>query len=541
MKKVSLMIVAMMFLATFAMPLYAGKVETGGTSLTISGEVEIDAVYRDEQFDGVLNAPGFSDEQSGDSFADIEITLGLDWQFTDKVSLYLELENGQTNSGNLTGRPGTFGYNFNAQAPGFGGSSGVLDGVAGPGNLMPTNGHPNSDFGGMDIQLNVEQAYIMVQELIWERLDMKAGLFDVTYDMRGNGSAFLFDLSERFNTNFGGWWGRLTFDNWFLEATVGTLLEDRLNAGTRRDNADLWILHGQYNFDENKGLLYAQLSQVNSDANAFRARRDFGDPGVLGSYDYGYTNQRNEIWTIAFGGLYNFTDWFELYGEAAFQFGEAGADLDGATVTGTAGNAVFAARGSEADANGWGMYVGGNFHWDDHAWKPYVDVSFWYMSGDEDGSGDSDDNEELQIWGNHNKSYIIENIDYGYGINTNYHALKIGAGVTGPEKDMFEDWNFDLMFAWYQVTETDKYADNTQEGLFVDPVVGSASDDLGIELDLTATYRYSDNLTFTWGAGFLFGSDFIADNYTTTDQETGLVDDGDDSGVLLFFDVTLKF
>jgi hypothetical protein len=707
MKKFTWMMTALLVLSLVGSAYGAGKVETGGQSLTIGGEVEFDTIVRDEQFDNVLNNPA-GDERSWDSFVDVEVTLNLDWKFAENVSFFLQLENDQVANGGRTTRPGTFANGLatndgalnlhpevgaamglsltddtgGAHAGGFYEFMGTVHGDAGAAAGVGTIGRQidfgaysiggantsggigaanlnvdgvNTDFGGRDITLRVEQAYITVNQFLVDWMNAKVGLFDVAYSNRNNGQNFLWDLNERHPNSFGGL--NLHFDlgqmaeglgNWSFDVTWGALVEERLNGGNsstftgdvngatddislnrgRRDDFSLLIMRLEGLFTD-KGKLFIELSNVNSDGNIFFSRNEFGDPlaldpdqdlddpdgdggtvggefdddgdGILNdnnfAYDAPFANVRNNIWTVGFGGHYQVLDWLQVYGEIYWQFGDAGVDRgthtisqlsdringianetgfadgdvngDGYVTTDdvllafqdTNGDGVIDAGVDEANADGWAFNVG--FRVDGHqfSWKPWVDVSFWWLTGDENGGDEGDDDdEEFHVYGNHNGGYIVEGIDYGYGINTNYHALKIRAGVTGPESDeMFSRWSFELFFGWYQVNETDKLRDNSDNALFNttdNPIFREeASDDLGIELDLTAKYRYSDDLTFTWGVAWLFGSDFIEDNFTATnnggsrfgfDAELGtadddLVDDGEDTGFMFFWDVTLKF
>ena len=57
-------------------------------------------------------------------------------------------------------------------------------------------------------------------------------------------------------------------------------------------------------------------------------------------------------------------------------------------------------------------------------------------------------------------------------------------------------------------------------------------DDLGSELDLFATYKYSPNLTFSLGVGVFWPGEFMEDNFG---------EDADDDGILVDLKTVVTF
>ena len=207
--------------------------------------------------------------------------------------------------------------------------------------------------------------------------------------------------------------------------------------------------------------------------------------------------------------------------------------------------------GAEADAKGWGGYVGVAGSFKDLPWKPYFDLSVWYLSGDEDGSASGNDDDEGFIsHGNTNRTMIYENLDYGFGLSSNYTKIQLTWGFEPPMSKLFaafEDYTSEITLAWYKANSTDKYQDNTRQGLpsAANGLPKDASEDLGIELDMKTTYNVTEDLTVVWGSAYLFGSDFVEDNFSTPNSQhggwAGRTRKGQHNGQMTYFVVELEF
>jgi len=356
--------------------------------------------------------------------------------------------------------------------------------------LMPVHAwglSPGTDGWDSDYELEIEAAYIDVREFLVPELDMRIGIQNLVCDLRGNGDEFVLNVNEMHGftpVEAGAWKATYDADPLVIEGFAATLFE---TFGYRQDKAMYGAL-ATYPFDD---MSKAQL-------------------GLLV-----YDNDSVQLYIVDVGVDYWLNEDTEIYGEAAFNFGDLLAQAS--------------SPGVEIDAEGYGGYVGGMYTFSDVEWTPSVDLSFWYLSGDDgdlipalepSGSGDTKafhSAEDVDTFA------ILEENHYGWDWESNYMAVKACASAQ-PREDV----TVDLKVGWFQLVEE---LDGTPLGL--------TEDDLGTEVDASVTWQYSENLSFTGLFAYLFGSDVLEealqDYYGFSEEYT------DDSGFLAALQTKLIF
>jgi hypothetical protein len=186
------------------------------------------------------------------------------------------------------------------------------------------------------------------------------------------------------------------------------------------------------------------------------------------------------IWTFGIGA--NFVNPFNVEGlefglEGYFQTGDAGRD----------------ALGNTLDAKGRAFRFGGKYSFPKVEAKPWVELSYWWLSGDGDAA-DTDAEAFVSYEGN-NQFLLIENNYFGLDVDTNYNAIKLGAGASHKIPGTEHVLDFSLLV-----------------GLFtLDEKIGTYDDKLGNEIDLAVSLKYSKDLNLYVAFAFLTGSKYLED------------------------------
>jgi hypothetical protein len=153
-----------------------------------------------------------------------------------------------------------------------------------------------------------------------------------------------------------------------------------------------------------------------------------------------------------------------------------------------------------------------------HEFRPYFEISGWYMSGD-DGNPRRNDgvrrstNRDMLTLENNNDTLIIEGSQIGFDIDTNYLALKAKAGVT------WKQLEFSAVGGWFRLNRKPDptfYAAAlplAEQQKIANGGVGEFDDQLGVEADLTITWRPTDTVAIWLTGGMLFGSGLLDDLY----------------------------
>jgi len=518
MKKIGLCILSLTLLFAFIGHSDAQGVKVGGeadsaTEITISGEIDMCMAYRDSGITSILDmvpqiwGVGTPDYQKSD-FATIPlVTLNFDVECADKVSGFLQLENQR-----LNGTAGTAG---------------------------------NVDFlGGDNVALAVEQAYIKVSEFLSEKLTFTVGIQDLKLTLREGEGAFFCDVAEsesaamspiaegfgqptgytfgagiaRDVLEFGGMtflYGDMENDNYQFGFFWGTIGE----TGVAHMDEDIKGLHFDYSLPGDGNMMRVLLAQHKA-----------GTGNIAG-----HNKQDASFYTFGVGAVYQaMPEQLEVYGEFYLQSGDS-ADVR-----------VFPDEVKTMDQDANAFRFGGRYKLE-HDLKPYFDLSYWYLSGDD---GDpNEDNEDFVSYENVQSTLILEDNLLGLDLDSNYTAIKLEAGITTSldvnSDGQAEEIALKLLYGMFDLNEEpDRVGITLVPPMPVNtPALVGIDDDLGTEIDITATLKYTDNLSFTLGMGIVSGADFF-DSGADTNAD-GIPDVGyrmDDADMRLYmFDTRLKF
>jgi hypothetical protein len=262
-------------------------------------------------------------------------------------------------------------------------------------------------------------------------------------------------------------------------------------------------------------MSHIQLAAINFHDNSDAAADTYTD--VLKQYPTyvgvplldGYEGIVNEgDWWALSAGIQYFLDTgigaLELYGEGVWELG----DYSG-TATPNPYRPIFD-QDEDIDMDAFGGRVGAELSLADMTWAPKIGASYWYRSGDDDP--EDDDQENFVSYGKTVETLIVEDALYGYNLNTNYSAWRISLNVCP----------MDNLAVKLQYNDFELNEDDYEQGylpprpfpgaLPIIPQDIASEDDFGQEIDLMATYTYSENVTFMLGLGYFMPGNFIKDN-----------------------------
>jgi len=444
---------------SLGLPAAAQEVVSAKASrLTIGGSIDFDAVARE--------AAIFSVGPYDEHFVNTDLTIELTLDMTDNVGAFIKIRDDWIcEEMMIDGLGGEL-----ANGYGYCYCSDVETYIGMPLSLPI---EPCNAWSWDDYNLQIEEAYIDVREFLVPELDIRIGLQNLVWDLRGNGDEFLLNVNENHwgyygPVEAGAWKATYDADPLMLEGFVATIWE---SLGYRDDHA-LYGAMATYPFDDmSKGQL-----------------------GVLV-----YNADSSQMYAVDVGVDYWLNEDLELYAEGAWEFGNW---LDWAI--------------DEMDASGWGAYGGAMYTFRDVEWTPSVDLSYWYLSGDDTFD---DDNEFFMSFEDVDTFAILEENHYGWDFDSNYQAFKF-CGSAMPAEDLTAD----LKVGWFTLVEDEAY--------------GYDEDALGIEVDASVTWQYSENLAFTGLVAYLFEAGLIKE---LVDDVGYGAEEAEDSGYLASFQTRLIF
>jgi hypothetical protein len=518
MSKVGLTLLGLLLAVSMTTFADAQNVATGGkpenaTKITISGEVDLISYWRDEAIneiienefrrdvpDGIL---GDDWDYEGDSATVLYYRLRFDVELADKVAAVVEFENRPLRSQNFTNT------GHEAHAAVFG----------------------DQTQGGFDV--NLGEAYIQASEFLWQPLTLKAGIQNLCYDLRKNGRPFFIDLRNAelaFISPL-----QESFYGMFYPATgMGNSWATTNNNGYFRDQnreAGGWKLtyaEGAVTLDMFWMTVFETLSTFGPGSNSSANHVDEALFGV--NFDYALDENsllrtvfaiisndswNNRVYTIGAGIDYYVLPELELYGELYYQWGKYGEWV---------GNGGLAIGASDPEDDiphrSWAGIFGGKYTFQDVAVKPWIDLSFTYLDGDEcemEGNGSAtanvnhkpETNNDFVSYENNNATLILENSILGLDIDSNYWKVQVEAGITF---DLMNeaDTNLSVLYAYAKLVNEPKRVNRDSD----DPTGNTGADwdlddKLGQEVDIRCSWAYSKSLTFALNLGWLWNADFF--------------------------------
>jgi hypothetical protein len=323
----------------------------------------------------------------------------------------------------------------------------------------------NSNERDGNLSMNLGEAKVRWEGAMDAALDLEFGVLDYSFDLSGNNNPFLFDVGNSESAFGNGQSG----DTGMPQSQSAGRVQALQAAGAV----------GHYDLGENTlDLMMFDLSPVDNETvfgMVYGMPLDTGDySGDLGIVILNSKNDGgSDLMTWGGGGYLEGGDGMKYYGEIYWQFGDYG----------TAGGPTISQSGA------YGLVAG--IHYDipedeDNNEAPWVDISIWDLSGDDDSTDNTNSN--FVSYEFNNDTLILEDAYYGLDIDTNYRAFKIKGGM-----NLSPEWSVQGLFAYATLNK------NRGGGASN----GNTSSKLGDEFDVRATYRATDYLTFYINAGTL--------------------------------------
>ncbi len=338
----------------------------------------------------------------------------------------------------------------------------------------------NADFGaGAEFDLTLDLAYVQMKEIFYSPLTLTMGRQDIWF-----GRGFIVGNNNRawdqqtttqadeysVTTAFDALRATLDFNPWTIDMVYSKITE---NGNNPENDIDLYIANVNYKFAE-----------YNAVAEGY----------YVGEFDRSTLSsaagvQDNETDTI--GGRVQFDPISQITigGELAYQFG------DYRSLVGS----------PSRDRSAWAFDVFGTYRWD-NVWKPELTLEYVSFSGETDlGTGSS---QEYGAWNAlyrgrfwtayaDFREFVYATSDAGdQAATTNSQFIQV-KGAMKPLEDLLLEASF--TYLW---NDEDIHVTPT------DPNSGSRSDEIGWEIDLQATYDYTEDVSFGFLAGWFVPGDF---------------------------------
>lgn len=412
--------------------------------ITLGGSINLNLVSRNERFfnaalaGGVFDDGGSATAKGGDVFLDPIISLDLSVQLKEGVTAVVQLETPYSELGDA-------------------------------------GGLNTSSASGSNRRLDVEQVYVRWEGAFSPDLTLQVGIQDFSNDFAGTGNPFFVDVNHSENPFDSATGSPAATSTWAIGTQEASGIFTRYDAG----DVDLDMFYftiGEGLRDETDMALYGVTLQTDSGV-------DTPQPWNLGAGVYVLENDADsQLVTIGGGGATTVMDGaLKLYGEAYGQFGEYAESSGSATDI------------DQKDA--FAFFGGARFTMLDSSYKPYVDVSYWEISGDDNGA-DTDNDNFVSLESN-NDTLIVEDGYYGFDIDTNYRAVKIRGGFT-PEP--YNRLRVEMLYAYFELQDNS----NGTAG-----AAGTSSDKIGDEFDISISFFATEFLTFRVATGWLFDADAL--------------------------------
>ncbi len=401
----------------------------GTQYILLSGSLSVGYIYRDKLFsDANL---GKNSPHLDSDFFDPEIYLKAQVQLQNNIKAFFELHN-ETRSD--------------------------LFHQTSLGSLYTSNRMAENEF-----DLHIEKAYIEIQDFLWENLKLRTGIIPLKYSLRADGQSFFINFAE-----------------------------SESPFSTRPDTHSIGIM-GRYQPDPRVELYIDSFYFVTSETSF--SRKDETIAGINIDFDFskefhgedGSTtnlarfvnlifttiqpDNRSPIWSVGIGFDYFWQaePIIESYGEALFQFGKY----------------------NKQDHLAFGGYIGTKIGWEKSDWKPFIDVSIWYLSGDDNNSKRKKNN-DIVTYEDIDSTLILEENDYGLDIDSNYWAIKFKTGVN-LKPITKEEMRLEVLYGHFGVIDAPSHY----------------SKYLGDEIDIQLIWEYSSDLVFKLSGGYLFNSRYL--------------------------------
>ena len=338
----------------------------------------------------------------------------------------------------------------------------------------------NSDAGtANEFDLTLDLAYVQMKEIFYSPLTLTMGRQDIwfgrgfvvgnnntAWDQQGTTQADEYSVTTAFDALR----ATLDFNPWTIDMVYSKIAE---NGNNPENDIDLYITNVNYKFAEYNAVAEGYyVGQFDRSTLSSAAGTQDNDTNTIGG-----RVQFDPISQITIGG------------ELAYQFGD-----------------YRSLVGSPArDRSAWAFDVFGTYRWD-NVWKPELTLEYVSFSGETDlGTGSS---QEYGAWNGlyrgrfwtayaDFREFVYATSDAGdQAATTNSQFIQV-KGAMKPLEDLLLEASF--TYLW---NDEDIHVVST------DPNSGSRSDEIGWEIDLQATYDYTEDVSFGFLAGWFVPGDF---------------------------------
>ncbi|MBI5779675.1 MAG: hypothetical protein HZA49_09510 [Planctomycetes bacterium] len=347
-------------------------------------------------------------------------------------------------------------------------------------------------FGGTNVEPAVKQALLKLEKFIVQDLTFTYGLQNLKTTLRDGEGAFFLDTGYASTT------GPLTEPNgavWNRAKTNGEFGGLRFDYGSlKNSNLQGLLFTGTVNKNPTGGL--HDTTSLTGAVAWFK----LGDEKIINALLTQLNNAENGLKVQTIGAGVNYNGAMPNLGAYAEYYNQTG---DAAV--GVKQSASAYRLGAKYDVQ--------------HSLKPYVDLSYWFLSG-----GGTTKNNNFISLENVKSTMILEDEVFGLDLDSNYTAIKLETGVATKvdlDKDGSpEDLKVKLLFG--QFTLSDQPMGMT-----------GVDDSLGTEVDLVVTLQYNPSVSFTLGYATLSSGGFFTDPTTYGAAE--------DSMKMVSFGANVKF
>jgi hypothetical protein len=347
----------------------------------------------------------------------------------------------------------------------------------------------NNEF---DIELDL--AYVQMKEIFYSPLTLTIGRQDLwfgrgfiignnnrVWDTQGITQADEYSVTTAFDAVR----STLDFNPWTLDFVYSKIDE---NANNPEDDVDLYIANVNYKFAE-----------YNAVAEAYYVGE--ADRSAAQTSDEPFSIEEND--THTFGGRVQFDpiSQITLGGELAYQAGDYHSPSSTASLN------------PERDREAWAGNLFGTYRWD-NTWKPELTLEYVHFSGDDNvGTSASDDYGAWnglyrgRFWTAYAdfREFVYATADpVDQPATTNQQFIQV-KGAMKPLEDLLLEAAFTYLWTDEDVHSTAGVQTSS-----------TRDDEIGWEIDLQATYDYTEDVTFGLLAGWFVPGDF----YNSPDDET---------------------
>ncbi len=466
--------------------------------VSVSGRTTLDYVYRSSEMTAFTDSVGGGGPNGSDSETTFEgfAAVRLDVELSDKMSVVLEMGTRRVDAGSI------------------------------------------NEWGNAAADaIQLREARMRFAECPAPSLTAEAGISTWSFDVRGRGSSLFMDPrhAQPASRNLRGNSSQTTSRQSVAAAGVGdpdelqpvglwvryvqdvlavdlVALPAAVEGGSPSDDESIYAVN----------LLYGlPMAGKDSRIGFIAAITTLGDAAPISPGLPEFSGSGSRIVTIG-GGIVlrgpGGVEGLELYAEGYFQSGDAGKyDPDGS---------AGALPETDAEAAGRAFQAGAEYrHTVGNPMPVWVGVNYTQVSGDDDTSIGDDEINRFLGYESVNDLLILEDMYFGFDIDTNYTVLKVNGGIAFSVAGGRNNLEVEVWFG----------SARTSEDIFFGGAVGT-EDELGNEIDVKAKLILGKQMTLRAGVAFVTGSDLLEQSMGGSANP-----DSDDAATLFVVGMDVRF